>query len=451
MNQSNRSDALRLMIALVIVLALSSASARPINAEDREVEFFESPRIAALAKQLSEGESADHETQSEKFWLELQDKCPLIEPIDGDPHVSWITYLWHGDTNTRSVSVAGGPPSSRGDSIKWLTRLANTDIWYLTERVPNDARFVYLFHLNRPTNLPLDPERRDDFLFNLVRSDPLNPHSAGRTASIVELPNAPPQPWLEKRSGAPEGQLSDVLTLSSATLGQEREFRVLVPADYVQSKDPCRLLIMFDGSACIPVYQIILDNLAADKTIPGLVTAFVFQTAARDRELACSDKFADFVATELVPWLRDHYRVSSEPTQTIVCGASRGGLMAAYCARRHPELFGNVVSISGSYWWHPSADDPTLSPDEEPGWLIREYVKSDRMPIRFFMSAGRFENNFPMSLLEENRRFRDVLLSKGFTVDYREYSSGHNPYCWHNPFVDGLTALATRSADDSAK
>ena len=125
--------------------------------------------------------------------------------------------------------------------------------------------------------------------------------------------------------------------------------------------------------------------------------------------------------------------------------------MAAYCAHRHPEVFGNVLSISGSYWWHPSADDPSLSPDEEPGWLIREYVKSDRMPIRFFMSAGRFENNFPMSLLEENRRFRDVLLSKGFTVDYREYSSGHNPYCWHNPFVDGLTALATRSADDSAK
>jgi enterochelin esterase family protein len=152
-----------------------------------------------------------------------------------------------------------------------------------------------------------------------------------------------------------------------------------------------------------------------------------------------------------VPWLRAHYRITSEPTHTIVCGASRGGLMAAYCAYRYPALFGKVLSISGSYQWHPGADDPSLPIGEEPGWLIREYVKSDHTPTQFFLSAGRFEMGYPTSLLKENRRFRDVLVSKGFAVDYREYSSGHSPFCWHNPFVDGIVALTVESAGGASK
>ena len=166
---------------------------------------------------------------------------------------------------------------------------------------------------------------------------------------------------------------------------------------------------------------------------------------------AARQPFADYLATELVPWLQSHYHVGAEPAKTILCGASRGGLMAAYCAYRYPSIFGNVLSISGSYWWHPGADDPSLPPDEEPGWLTRKYAKSEHAATHFFLSAGRFENGFPVSLLEENRRFRDVLLSKGFAVDYREYSSGHSPYCWHNPFVDGLTVLTTRPVNETSK
>jgi enterochelin esterase family protein len=208
---------------------------------------------------------------------------------------------------------------------------------------------------------------------------------------------------------------------------------------------------MFDGEACLPVYQIILDNLAAQKQIPNLVTAFVYQTADRDKELACSEPFAAFVATELVPWLRKNYHVSSDPAQTIVCGASRGGLMAAYCGHCYPNVFGKVLSMSGSFWWYPGADDVLSSVDAEPGWLSRKYATSRGPAPRFFLSAGRFENGFPTSLLTENRRFRDVLLAKGCSVEYREYSSGHDPYCWHNPFVDGLTALTRTDAKNETR
>ena len=44
--------------------------------------------------------------------------------------------------------------------------------------------------------------------------------------------------------------------------------------------------------------------------------------------------FADFMGTELVPWVRKNWTVSTDPGQTILCGYSRGGLGAAFVALR---------------------------------------------------------------------------------------------------------------------
>jgi enterochelin esterase family protein len=82
--------------------------------------------------------------------------------------------------------------------------------------------------------------------------------------------------------------------------------------------------------------------------------------------------------------------------------------------------------------------------DDEPGWLTRQFVTAPLRPVRFYLAAGRFEHwFFPSSLLHENRRLRDVLRAKGYTVGYAEFSGGHDPVCWRGPFVEGLEFLAT--------
>ena len=191
---------------------------------------------------------------------------------------------------------------------------------------------------------------------------------------------------------------------------------------------------------------LILDNLIADGTIPPLVTAFIYQTRERDREVGCSEPFARFVAAELVPWLRQRYpAVSPDPARTVIAGMSGGGLMAAYCGLHHSDVFGNVLSLSGGFGWWPGSLEERM--DEEPGWLTRRVVAAPRVPVRFFLAAGTFENwFFPYSLLAENRRMRDVLMAKGYRVDYREFSGGHHPVSWRGPFVEGLTTL-TRASD----
>jgi enterochelin esterase-like enzyme len=232
--------------------------------------------------------------------------------------------------------------------------------------------------------------------------------------------------------------------LASAILKEKRSFAVYTPPGYDPGGVPCDLLILFDGPAYkseIPA-PIIVDNLLAEKRIRPLVMVLVNH---RDRlkELACSELFAAFVADELVPWVRTNYHVSAQPADTIVGGFSVGGLMAAYCGLRHANVFGNVLSQSGSFWFFPGALSSKGPPTayEETGWLTDKFVAAPTQPVRFYLEVGRFEASFAASQLSENRRFRDVLKAKGYDVTYAEFNGGHDVLSWRGTFAQGLLAL----------
>ncbi len=75
--------------------------------------------------------------------------------------------------------------------------------------------------------------------------------------------------------------------------------------------------------------------------------------------------------------------IQASASHTIIAGSSYGGIGATWNALQHPEIFGNVISMSGSYWWAPK--------DKDPEWLIREIEMMPTQPIRFFLEAGLFE------------------------------------------------------------
>jgi enterochelin esterase family protein len=182
----------------------------------------------------------------------------------------------------------------------------------------------------------------------------------------------------------------------------------------------------------------------------ALVVVFVkHEPGTRNKDLMCSDAFADFLVNELVPWVRAEYRVSEEPERTIVGGLSFGGLMASYVGLRHADVFGNVLSQSGPYWWYPGGleqDDRDLHV-AEPGWLTREYLTAPRRDVRFYVEIGRFEQGGGFTnAVAETRRFRDVLKAKGYSIQYSEFTGGHDYVGWRGSFADGLIALAGVSA-----
>ena len=340
------------------------------------------------------------------------------------------------------------------DGDKWLTHLENTDLWYRTERIPDDARFTYSFEVNRPLKMP----RRGDLAGAMKvmeqcppRLDPLNPRDVtlqGMLFSIVELPNAPPQPWVKPLPDVRKGELK-VQKIKSESLKGERTVTVYTPADYAPQGDDYGLLVLFDGDFyqdqdMVPA-PVILDNLIAKKKIRPLVAVFVnHDPASRNKELSCSQPFADFLVKELVPWVRGQYRVSADPTRATVGGLSLGGLMASFCGFRHSDVFGNVLSQSGSYWWYPGGlerDDRDL-PDAELGWLTREFVAAPRCALRFYLEDGRFEYGGSFANASaETHRFRDVLKAKGYSVHYSQFSGGHDYVSWRGSFADGLMSL----------
>jgi enterochelin esterase-like enzyme len=201
------------------------------------------------------------------------------------------------------------------------------------------------------------------------------------------------------------------------------------------------LLLVFDGGeyvSSIPT-PTILDNLIAAKQIPPMVAVFVGNpNGLRDRELDANETFADFIATELVPWARHRYPVATSPAHNVVAGSSAGGLAATLVAYKYPDIFGNVLSQSGAYFFAPSTDD-------QPELLPRMFATSPRRALRFYVEVGTLESNREsfrgVDMLSSNRHFRDVLLARGYSVTYREFCGGHSDLNWRGGFAVGLLAL----------
>ena len=420
-----------------------------------------SPRLALLQSALASGNSF----ALDEFWQEMaQQGTPMIEPIrngdnddNNDNTYMLLTFLWRGDEQTRNVVVVS---ALAGTYHSWRTvknqmdRLLDTILWYKTYRVPDDIRATYWLS---PNDALLEAEDVEDWSTRTAtyQLDPLNPRHVVLSAdaeggddeeilSFVELPFAPAQSWIMRREGVPTGNVA-LHRVHSTILNNERRVWVYTPPGYDMLREPCPVMVLFDGFAYtsdIPT-PIILDNLISEQTIPPMIAIMVCSLTYedRERELSCYPPFVDFLAGELLPYVHERYSCSTDPSRTIVGGSSYGGLAAIYAALQRPDVFGNVLSQSGSVYWTPEGDG-----DFE--WLARQFVAQERLPIRVYLDVGQMENNQRLSdcpagptQLAANRHLRNVLQAKGYDVHYAEFNGDHSYLNWRGTLASGLMAL----------
>lgn len=389
-----------------------------------------SSRIAALQQAAADPMAVD------AFWRDVAALgTPLVEPA-GDGRQMVVTFLWRGP-ETSDVQLAC-PLTGRGrSSAEPLRHIAGTDVWFGSYAARSDLRTEYWLVVD-----------------GVAQADTLNPRllvfppdedsspSGGTRRSWFELPSALPSPPISLSPGTPMRAM-ERWRLRSAILGNERPITLYTPAGYTASSaSPYPLVILFDRwvyAQVIPTAAI-LDDLIAVGSIPPLVAVMVGHPddATRTIELACYPPFADFLARELLPWVRERYLVTEDPAQTVVAGMSYGGLAAVYASLRYPEHFGLVLSQSGSFYWKPDEDG-------EHEWPARQLAAGPRLPLRFYLAAGLYETpnatGVRPSLLLSNRHLRDVLQAKGYALTYVEFN-GHHDYVWQ-PFTmaDGLRHL----------
>jgi enterochelin esterase family protein len=268
--------------------------------------------------------------------------------------------------------------------------------------------------------------------------------------SVLELPAAPRQTWILARPQVPKGMVTDH-HLRSAILGNDHALSVYTPPTDAAAGAPHSLLLLFDRWAYrhfVPTATI-LDNLLAAGCLAPVVAILVDSPdlETRERELPCSAPFADFLVRELLPWARQRYPLTSDPARIVVGGSSYGGLAAAFAALRHPDVFGNVLSQSGAFWWKPEDD-------REYEWLARHVAAGPTRPLRFYLEVGLLEagpmaGNAPDQVVV-NRHLCTVLHAKGYPVHYREYNGGHEYVCWRGTLADGLLSLLGRGASARA-
>lgn len=230
-------------------------------------------------------------------------------------------------------------------------------------------------------------------------------------------------------------------SFKSKILKNKRDIWIYTPPFYRKDNISYPLLVVFDGQAytsqLIPG-PTILDNLIDAGKIPPLVAVFISSVdqPMRNRELPCYAPFINSIVQELIPWLHQNYNITYEPSQTTIAGSSYGGLASAYAAMLHPQIFGNVLSQSGAYWWQPSGYSGP--------WLVKQYQDQPSLPIRFYLDAGHLEIESwggKMSILEVNHLFHKLLTNKGYETVFYEFQGGHEYDCWKKTFAIGLIAL----------
>lgn len=259
---------------------------------------------------------------------------------------------------------------------------------------------------------------------------------ASVAAAIALLAFAAPHRLPAQDSAA--GRL-EMQTITSRLLGEDRRVWIYTPPGYDSTAArQYPLVLTFDGAGYVAMMKFpdLLDSLRQAGRLPPFIAVMVDDSANRLGDLANHAKFIDFLGDELIPWLRAHYRVTTDPRRTIVTGVSAGGLAAAYAAFRRPDLFGNVLSQSGAFWRpNEGSNDP---PDE---WLVDQYAEAPRKEVRFFLEMGALERQYPHA--RSVLRMRDVLRAKGYAVTWIEVpDAAHEPTHWRRLMPAGLIDLA---------
>ncbi|MEO8033545.1 MAG: alpha/beta hydrolase-fold protein [Acidobacteriota bacterium] len=416
-----------------------------------------SPRLLRLQGEIAEGKAA----AIEAFWAERQwASAPLVEPLEGKGAQVLVTFLWRGDPATKNVFVitldqvqfSNAAYLARGR----LARLAGSDVWYRTYRMPCDLRFSYRFSVNDPGTLT--PAMSSDETARRtaqLRPDPQNRrHYASRSgdSSVAELPCATPQPDAITQEGIPHGEVTKEIFAGGS--GESHALQIYTPPHSNEVR-ASSLVILIGGefSADFPV-PTMLDNMIARKEIPPTIAVSIGFTdmAAYVNASRSNERFARYVAEELLPWLRGRYSIANNARRVVIAGSSAPGAGALFVAMRHPDAFGGVLTQAGGYSYaNPPASDeliPSEQPEGEP--LARELAHVDPLPFSVFLAVGTlddvtYEGKDPFyahaTVLVAARHLRDVLEAKRYNMRYREFGGGHETLAWRGTFGEGLEWL----------
>jgi enterochelin esterase-like enzyme len=181
----------------------------------------------------------------------------------------------------------------------------------------------------------------------------------------------------------------------------EREVSLTFLLPVKTTKHPLPVLWLNDGQD-IPALELekITGSLIMHHEIKPFITVGIHANADRMQEYgtlempdyenrgAKASLYADFIAKELVPEVREAFNVSNKQQENVIAGFSLGALSALDIGWNYPMYFGKIGVFSGSLWWRKRAVNRWYrdSRDRIMHNIIRQGAK--REGLKFWFEAG---------------------------------------------------------------
>ncbi len=153
-----------------------------------------------------------------------------------------------------------------------------------------------------------------------------------------------------------------------------------------------------------------LSNLYASRSIEKIIVVGVDASANRLNEYGTVDsqgqsvicfssggqlgnkakEYTAFITDEVMPYVKENFRVAAGAENASIMGSSLGGLSAFNIAWMKPNLFSNVGVFSGSFWWRGYAGNNPTGDQINQSRIMHHLVKSStkREGMKFWFEAG---------------------------------------------------------------
>ncbi|MHA2364951.1 MAG: alpha/beta hydrolase-fold protein [Candidatus Hodarchaeales archaeon] len=374
----------------------------------------------------------------------LIDSFLLDQEAYGFPIVyeSKLFYIYRGSAVSAFIAGDFNDWDENDDSYIFVN-ISNTTLFYLEKEYEKDARFEYLFIID--SNWILDP----------LNNRTVNARSNTRHNEVVMPDYFDDGSYLFNVNFG--GTLHSLQIRSNTQDGWMRTIQIYLPPNY----DPngttrYKTFYTQDGSAYVSLTSAknVLDYLIFNNLTEPLIGIFVdpIRLEWRGKEYGstdctveldkwynpgkkglCYEKYTEFIATELVPYIDSKYLTINQSEFRGIIGASLGGFPSIYLVSQYPEVFKLIGTHSGSFW---------------PGRaLYRAYEYVPKIEgLRFYLTCGTY--GLDKGLLDDNIEFAEILEEKGYPGKIRIFHAGHSWGQWRTNIGEMLIFLFTNETSD---
>lgn len=142
-------------------------------------------------------------------------------------------------------------------------------------------------------------------------------------------------------------------------------------------------------------------------------------------ENGTGERFSDFVADTVVPYVQANYNVSKDPEDNAIIGSSSGGIEAFYIGMENMDIFGRIGAISPAFMLFDKSDWDN--------YLAKfDFTEADKLPRIYFYNGG--GDSLEKELNPYAQAMPQWMAKLGYPEDkmifVHEASFSHNEYAW---------------------